>query len=321
MFCNVRSKVIKVITGILLSLLMLCSSVCIVSAYQQADINVVYNNRPLSFNPPAIVRGDYVFFPIEELLAGMCSDHIWNPNNFTVIGVLGDRRIEIPLMDLAYISNGFRLDVPGYLLPFVYNERTYVYLDYIALSLGFDVQWNETTKTIYIFSDANQFQGFAAIQETVPVHEEPASQGEPELDLSEQAVYQRLIALKTEYPAGMTWTNETHSYENERTYRNSYDDSTYSINWSFFGCQAFAEILSLAAFGNLPVLEHTDFNNIRVGDIVEVNWGTHAVVVLAVSNTHITVAEGNFSRSVSWDRQISIQQIRERDGLVLTRYP
>ena len=79
--------------------------------------------------------------------------------------------------------------------------------------------------------------------------------------------------------------------------------------------------MSDAAFGDLPSRTHTNFDDIRVGDIIRMNYDMHSVVALEVYDTYIVVAEGNFNSSIHWGRQISLDEIRQTGTYVTTRYP
>lgn len=121
-------------------------------------------------------------------------------------------------------------------------------------------------------------------------------------------VYKDMIALKSKYKEGMTWTNE-----------NSYVWKGQE-NVTGFGCAGFAFILSDAAFGYLPAREHSDFNKIRVGDILWINYGSHFVIVLEKLQDGVIVAEGNFNYSIHWGRYISYDYIKRTGNCVFTRY-
>ena len=127
-------------------------------------------------------------------------------------------------------------------------------------------------------------------------------------NLSESEVYKKLIEMKSVYPDGMTWTNDNFYAWNGGIYAGGY------------GCAGFAFAVSDNAFGSLPARMHTDFSNIKVGDILRLYYDSHSVIVLEVNGTVLTVAEGNINESVMWGRKINIAN---EDGLthVLTRYP
>lgn len=127
--------------------------------------------------------------------------------------------------------------------------------------------------------------------------------------LTEQQVYAAIMAMQAEYPEGMVWTNDNTYY---------WKGGIYSGG---MGCAAFAFAMSDAAFGDLPARMHTDYSNIRVGDILRVNNNTHSVIVLGVSDTEVVVAEGNFNDSIHWGRRLSRAELQGEGNYILTRYP
>ncbi len=127
--------------------------------------------------------------------------------------------------------------------------------------------------------------------------------------LTEGKVYAAIMAMQPEYPEGMAWTNDNTYY---------WKGGIYSGG---MGCAAFAFAMSDAAFGDLPARMHTDYSNIRVGDILRVNNDTHSVIVLEVSETEVVVAEGNFNDSIHWGRKLSRDELQGEGNYILTRYP
>lgn len=127
--------------------------------------------------------------------------------------------------------------------------------------------------------------------------------------LTEQQVYATIMMMQPEYPEGMTWTN----------------DNAYNWKGGIYsggmGCAAFAFAMSDAAFGDLPARRHTDYSNIRVGDILRVNNDTHSVIVLEVSDIEVVIAEGNFNDSIHWGRILNRTELQEEGNYILTRYP
>lgn len=130
-----------------------------------------------------------------------------------------------------------------------------------------------------------------------------------ESGLTEEKVYQSILAMKSKYPEGMSWTND-HFY--------SWKGGIYSGG---YGCAGFAFLLSDAVFGDLPARKETDFSRLRAGDIIRMNYDTHSVIVLEVKSTGVVVAEGNFNSSIHWGREISNTEIKTTGTYVLTRYP
>jgi len=133
--------------------------------------------------------------------------------------------------------------------------------------------------------------------------------------ISEEEVYERMIAQKANYPEGMRWTNDN-------TYRLSVPVD--GVANSGAGCAAFGFILSDAGFGKgeYPARRYYEYDNIRVGDILRINNDTHSVVVLSISGDVVTIAEGNYNSSIHWDRTLSLSALQNGGiDFGITRYP
>lgn len=128
--------------------------------------------------------------------------------------------------------------------------------------------------------------------------------------VEEQEAYNAMIALKSQYPEGMSWTNDNYYGWNGGIYTGGY------------GCAGFAFMLSDAAFGKLPAKMKYDYSvsEIRVGDILRMNGDSHSVIVLSVESNGVTVAEGNYNSSVHWGRKIPVSELN-RLTYIITRYP
>ena len=128
---------------------------------------------------------------------------------------------------------------------------------------------------------------------------------------TQQQAYERMIALRSDYPEGMRWTNaDYYAWKGGAGYTGGY------------GCAGFAFLLSDAAFGDLParVVRPVNFSEVRVGDILRVNNNSHSVIVLTVGTDSLTVAEGNYNSSVHWGRTLTAGEV-ERADYLMTRYP
>ena len=131
----------------------------------------------------------------------------------------------------------------------------------------------------------------------------------PAVPLTEEGVYNAMIAMKAKYPEGMRWTNA-----------NGYNWKG-GVQTGGYGCHAFAMILSDAAFGKLKARKHSNVDKARVGDILRINNNTHTVIVLQVLPDSFIVAEGNFNSSIHWGRRISRDEVRKTLSYILTRWP
>jgi uncharacterized protein YjdB len=122
-------------------------------------------------------------------------------------------------------------------------------------------------------------------------------------------------ALRAVYPEGMTFTDATHQYtSNGREY---YSDGGYSTH-SGSGCHAFAFILSDAAFGSMPIVIHSNFEDLKIGDAIRVSNDTHTVVVTDIKGDEVTIAQANYGGKVHWDEKISKSDPSDW-GYIITR--
>lgn len=140
-----------------------------------------------------------------------------------------------------------------------------------------------------------------------------------------QQAYDSMIALKAKYPEGMTWTNfEPYGSKGNLGTEYRWKGGPVKNAQSGVGCAAFVFLLSDEAFGTLPsrTIDRGgfQFEDVKVGDILRVNGNSHFVIVLQKSAVGITVAEGNYNKSVHWGRAMSEAEVMTADFLV-TRYP
>ncbi|MBE6724122.1 MAG: hypothetical protein E7576_02830 [Ruminococcaceae bacterium] len=138
----------------------------------------------------------------------------------------------------------------------------------------------------------------------------------PDIDLSAEAVYQKMVALKGEYYEGRSWTNNDY-YEFKHF-------PPFPV-YGGYGCVAFAFILSDAAFGELPARQIDKggftYADLRPGDILRMDGNAHSVIILRVESTYIEIAEGNFNSSIHWGRTIDKETVMNTTDYMITRYP
>ena len=144
---------------------------------------------------------------------------------------------------------------------------------------------------------------------------------------SPSEVYDAMIALKDQdgFREGTTWTN-FEPYGSKGSLGDAYTWKGGAIygSKSAVGCMAFAFILSDQAFDNLPARPikkgSFSFEDVKVGDILRVNGNSHSVIVLKKGEGGVTVAEGNYNKSVHWGRAMTPAQVENAD-FIITRYP
>lgn len=126
----------------------------------------------------------------------------------------------------------------------------------------------------------------------------------------EQAAYEAMIALKSQYPDGTRWTNSNYYGWKGGIYSGGY------------GCAGFAFMLSDAAFGDLPArkVQPVSLSDVRVGDILRLRGDSHSVIVLEVRTDGVAIAEGNMNSAVLWGRTLKKSEV-EAAAYLMTRWP
>lgn len=142
----------------------------------------------------------------------------------------------------------------------------------------------------------------------------------PEADPSEESVYQTIIALKSQFPEGMHYTNADMYMGLGIIYnRPGYPNG---VRMRGYGCAGFALRLSDEVWGSQPLYEVNDMASLKVGDIVRVSSasGGHSFVILENYEDRFIIAEANYNSSVHWGRTILKSELRNTYEYHWTRY-
>ncbi len=156
-----------------------------------------------------------------------------------------------------------------------------------------------------------------------PAEESAAREGEVP---SPQEVNRILIGLKEQdkYKEGTPWTNDE-PYSDQKGYYRWKGGTLDGVNIVAVGCVAFAFELSDKAFGSLPARKYAagsfSFEDIKAGDILQVNNDAHTVIVLEANEAGVVVAEGNYNSQVHWGRMMSEDEVLRTASHYITRYP
>lgn len=105
----------------------------------------------------------------------------------------------------------------------------------------------------------------------------------------------KIEQLKLRFVQGMIWTNDNIIMHKGGEHR---------------GCSGFAMAAFQHFYGDAKENKHTDFNAIKVGDVIRINGDTHSVVVIAKDHEKFTLAEGNYGGKVHWGRTVPVAEFR-----------
>lgn len=140
------------------------------------------------------------------------------------------------------------------------------------------------------------------------------------------------ISANTQTPYSVTDTPCNH-YANSGAYNSAYCNRYFGVTAGAFShitsmqCLGFASLLGDEIFGeDAPVHSYRDLNQLRVGDHIRYNTGSHSVTVTGIYDTCITVAEVNRdfkTCQIEWGREITYTELNDMawDITCYTRYP
>lgn len=140
--------------SILLSLLLIFNTITGVFAAGtaitlQVDNNTInIGNRSISIDTAPVIMNGRTLIPVRGVSEAMGGNVNWNNDTKTVTITLGSNKVEMTIdSTTAYFNDKAQtLDVA----PVVLNGRTMLPARFIAESFGFDVNWDNDTKTISI---------------------------------------------------------------------------------------------------------------------------------------------------------------------------
>lgn len=118
------------------------------------DITVMSNGKKFEFTGDILNVDGTTFFPMREVLnnLGVSDDNItWNANDKSVTFKEYNHTATFTIGSTLQTVDGNESEMLQ--APFIYNERTYLPIRYAAQSLGFEVSWDEPTRTIVITKD------------------------------------------------------------------------------------------------------------------------------------------------------------------------
>lgn len=112
------------------------------------NITVILNGQELTFDQPPIIKDDRTLVPLRAIFEAMGAAVDWNGNTQTVTSTKGSTTISMTIGSNIMLKNSVEiyLDVPAQLV----GDYTMVPVRAVAEAFGADVNWEESTRTIYI---------------------------------------------------------------------------------------------------------------------------------------------------------------------------
>ena len=131
----------------LTALLIVCILCISTTAFAQNDkVTVTLNGTPVVFDVEPQIINDRTMVPLRAIAEALDSFVVWNAEDRSVLFTKGDTvaMLQIDNPNLFLNNDIIELDSP----PVIIGDRTLVPLRAISESLGVEVNWDETTKTV-----------------------------------------------------------------------------------------------------------------------------------------------------------------------------
>ncbi|ABR47135.1 copper amine oxidase domain protein [Alkaliphilus metalliredigens QYMF] len=141
-----KKLILLVVTILLLSLAMTTSVFA-------SDIKVTINNTYLNFEQPPVVEKGRTLVPLRAIFEALGAKVDWEDSTRTITGTKDSTVVRLQLGNSTATVNGtnITLQVPATSV----NGRTVVPTRFIAESLGANVDWDGTTRTVIITTGEN----------------------------------------------------------------------------------------------------------------------------------------------------------------------
>jgi len=113
-------------------------------------VRVVVDGDPIAFDQPPVTIGGRVLIPLRGVFERLGAFVQWNPATNTVLATRAASQIQLTIGSRVAFVNGRQvmLDVP----PMVVGGRTLVPLRFVSEAMGASVDWEQSTRTVFITS-------------------------------------------------------------------------------------------------------------------------------------------------------------------------
>lgn len=125
-------------------------SICSVQTVFADSVKITLNGKELAFDTAPCIENGRVLVPMRGVLESLGYSVYWQENTKTVLATKNGMEISLPLDSTSVTVNNetIAIDVPAKLK----GSRTFVPLRFLAEYSGADVQWDDSTSTVTIYS-------------------------------------------------------------------------------------------------------------------------------------------------------------------------
>ena len=282
------------------------------------------NGEPKNIeNTYAVVEGR-TFLPMREIATILGADVDWN-SKYNVASVeTDDTLIEVPIgRTRASVNNEIKDlgDTRSLKVETSTGGVTYLPLRFLAENLNYQVKYYSDTSTIHIYNTETE----PTINNTVTTPETNNNTTTPTQPTTSAKTEEQVIAkineLKAKYPENSQWEtkdiyNNPHEantvfYESMTAGQGTYLTKATGISTYAKDCAAWATWVSDQIFGNAPTTKHSNYNAIKIGDLIHEGEdgnstnGSHWSVVVDIKydengEKYFVITDSDDTRYVNW---------------------
>jgi len=142
----------KRLMGIMLCAVMMVGLFGNVTVLANTEIRVTLNGAEIQFDVPPQMIDSRTMVPLRAIFYALGAEVAWDGGTQTITATRGDVIVVMQVGNPVITVNGnsVTLDVP----PLIIDGRTLVPARAVAESFGVDVQWNPSTRTVVLTTDA-----------------------------------------------------------------------------------------------------------------------------------------------------------------------
>lgn len=121
-----------------------------ISAYAAGEIRLVVDGSTVQTDAAPVIVNGRTLVPVRSLFEKLNASVNWIAATAQVVVESGNNKITLTVnSNKAYVNNK---TVTLEAAPTIMNDRTYVPVRFISENLGYNVDWNESTRTVYVNS-------------------------------------------------------------------------------------------------------------------------------------------------------------------------
>lgn len=290
------------------------------------NFKLYVNGEPKNIeNTYAVVEGR-TFLPMREIATILGADVDWNSKYSVAIVETDDTLIEVPIgRTRASVNNEIKDlgDTRSLKVETSAGGVTYLPLRFLAENLNYQVKYYSDTSTIHIYNTETE----PTINNTVTTPETNDNTTTPTQPTTSAKTEEQVIAkineLKAKYPENSQWETSD-IYNSSHDFNGGFYDSmtvgqgSYKMNIQINGtpaygkdCAGWAFWVSDQIFGNAPATKHSNYNAIKVGDLIHEGEdgnstnGSHWSVVVDIKydengEKYFVITDSDDTRYVNW---------------------